>query len=190
MPQRLPAQNQQDPTWGRSIGADYDTNQAAINAFMKSLTQIFDSVNGILGDSYYTQKDIDELLKNKADLDDIYIVSGRSVNPRGGWIAGVEYEFLDLVTYNGNLYIARVEKVPVGIYPTNTDYWMLAAEITVRDWTEITNKPNTFPPSNHNHDDRYYTESEVDEKLNQKINASLVYNKNEVDELLDRKEKE
>ena len=25
------------------------------------------------------------------------------------------------------------------------------------DWSDITNKPSTFPPSSHNHDDRYYT---------------------------------
>lgn len=33
------------------------------------------------------------------------------------------------------------------------------------DWDDITNKPDTFPPSPHNHDDRYYTESEVDDKV-------------------------
>jgi hypothetical protein len=29
------------------------------------------------------------------------------------------------------------------------------------DWDDITNKPATFAPSAHNHDDRYYTEAEV-----------------------------
>lgn len=36
---------------------------------------------------------------------------------------------------------------------------------SVVSWSEITNKPTTFPPTTHNHDDRYYTESEVDTKL-------------------------
>ncbi len=39
-------------------------------------------------------------------------------------------------------------------------------------WSGITGKPSTFTPSSHTHDDRYYTESEVDTKLNGKANAS------------------
>jgi len=29
------------------------------------------------------------------------------------------------------------------------------------EWTSVQNKPATFPPSSHNHDDRYYTETEI-----------------------------
>jgi len=32
-------------------------------------------------------------------------------------------------------------------------------------WYAITGKPSTFPPSEHNHDDRYYTEEEVDSQI-------------------------
>jgi len=32
-------------------------------------------------------------------------------------------------------------------------------------WDRVTNKPSTYPPSSHNHDDLYYTEGEVDTKL-------------------------
>lgn len=39
------------------------------------------------------------------------------------------------------------------------------------DWSAITNRPSTFTPSSHNHDDRYYTESEVDSKLSGKSNT-------------------
>ncbi len=31
------------------------------------------------------------------------------------------------------------------------------------EWTSVQNKPATFTPSAHNHDDRYYTEAEIDE---------------------------
>ena len=33
------------------------------------------------------------------------------------------------------------------------------------DWASITGKPTSYPPSGHTHDDRYYTESELDTKL-------------------------
>lgn len=33
------------------------------------------------------------------------------------------------------------------------------------DWASITGKPTSYPPSGHTHDDRYYTESEMDTKL-------------------------
>ena len=38
-------------------------------------------------------------------------------------------------------------------------------------WTGITDKPTSFPPSTHNHDDRYYTEEEVDTLLVGKSNT-------------------
>lgn len=39
-------------------------------------------------------------------------------------------------------------------------------------WEEVNDKPLEYPPSIHNHDEQYYTESEVDTKL-QEINARL-----------------
>ena len=39
-------------------------------------------------------------------------------------------------------------------------------------WDSIIGKPSVFPPESHNHDDRYYTESEMDKKLNGKANSS------------------
>lgn len=36
------------------------------------------------------------------------------------------------------------------------------------DWSDITNKPSSFTPSSHTHDDRYYTETETDSLLNAK----------------------
>ncbi len=39
-------------------------------------------------------------------------------------------------------------------------------------WDGVTSKPSTFTPSAHNHDDRYYTETETDTKLAGKANSS------------------
>lgn len=36
------------------------------------------------------------------------------------------------------------------------------------DWSDITNKPSSFTPSSHTHDDRYYTETETNSLLNAK----------------------
>ena len=35
-------------------------------------------------------------------------------------------------------------------------------------WADISGKPSTFTPSSHTHDDRYYTESEINTKLNER----------------------
>lgn len=40
------------------------------------------------------------------------------------------------------------------------------------DWSDIENKPSDYPPSSHNHDDRYYTESEIDTALSNKVSKS------------------
>lgn len=47
-------------------------------------------------------------------------------------------------------------------------------------WDGITGKPGTFAPSAHNHDDRYYTESETNTKLNGKANSSHTHTKDQV----------
>ena len=40
-----------------------------------------------------------------------------------------------------------------------------AAAAGAAAWDDLTGKPDTFPPSAHNHDDRYYTEAGVDAKI-------------------------
>ena len=58
------------------------------------------------------------------------------------------------------------------------------------DWADITSKPSTFTPAAHTHDDRYYTESEVDTALGLKsaktetinINAITLVDKGETNE--------
>lgn len=40
------------------------------------------------------------------------------------------------------------------------------------DWSDIQNKPSDYPPSTHNHDSRYYTESEIDTALSNKVSKS------------------
>jgi len=57
------------------------------------------------------------------------------------------------------------------------------------DWSDIQNKPSDYPPSSHNHDDRYYTESEIDTALNSKADVnslSTVATTGDYDDLIDK----
>lgn len=55
------------------------------------------------------------------------------------------------------------------VYDQNDDGKVDVAEVAESvDWDNVANKPSTFAPSAHNHDDRYYTESEVDNLLSAK----------------------
>lgn len=47
-------------------------------------------------------------------------------------------------------------------------------------WGGVSGKPATYPPSSHTHDDRYYTESEVDSKLSGKANSSHTHTKSQI----------
>lgn len=40
------------------------------------------------------------------------------------------------------------------------------------EWAQLVNKPTVFPPVAHTHDDRYYTESETDQKLAGKVDTT------------------
>lgn len=46
----------------------------------------------------------------------------------------------------------------------------------VTSWDKIQNKPSSFTPASHDHDDRYYTESEINTKLDGKSNANHTHN--------------
>lgn len=47
-------------------------------------------------------------------------------------------------------------------------------------WSGVSGKPSTFTPSSHTHDDRYYTESEIDSKLSGKANSSHTHTKSQI----------
>ena len=57
------------------------------------------------------------------------------------------------------------------------------------DWSDIQNKPSDYPPSSHNHDSRYYTESEIDTALSNKADVnslSTVATTGDYDDLIDK----
>lgn len=52
--------------------------------------------------------------------------------------------------------------------------------LDVQTWDNLSGKPSTFPPSTHNHDDLYYTETEINTKLAGKANSSHTHKKTDI----------
>lgn len=52
--------------------------------------------------------------------------------------------------------------------------------LDVQTWTNLTGKPSTFPPEDHNHDDRYFTETEMNSKLAGKADSSHTHKKADI----------
>jgi hypothetical protein len=57
-------------------------------------------------------------------------------------------------------------------YPSNFTTMINKPATYPSDWSTLGNKPSTFAPSTHSHDDRYYTEGEVDTKLGLKSDST------------------
>ena len=64
------------------------------------------------------------------------------------------------------------------VYDTDNDGIVDAAESV--DWSGVQNKPTAYPPESHNHDDRYYTESETDTLLAGKSNIGHTHTPGDV----------
>lgn len=73
--------------------------------------------------------------------------------------------------------VVFVEKKADGTYE-----YVDASDVEV-SWGDITGKPSTFPPASHTHDDRYYTESEVDAALAGKADATHTHEISDVNGL-------
>jgi hypothetical protein len=100
-------------------------------------------------------------------------------------------EKLYIGTATGNVLLVAAQTVGdmlKSIYDTNNDGKVDMAEVADSvPWTGVTEKPSTFTPSSHTHakanitdfahthDDRYYTEDEINTKLNAKANLSHIH---------------
>ena len=76
-----------------------------------------------------------------------------------------------------------LKTVSTTISNTHVGYGAVASYATSAGavpWSGISSKPSTFTPSSHTHDDRYYTESEVNSKLSGKANSSHTHTKSQI----------
>jgi hypothetical protein len=66
-----------------------------------------------------------------------------------------------------------IERNNIYIWQSDTLTWsLIGADDAEIFWADILNKPTTFAPETHNHDDRYYTEDEMNASLASKANVT------------------
>ena len=87
------------------------------------------------------------------------------VRKNGTWSEATSASWGDI---NGTLANQTDLQTALDAKADEADLGALATKDTVDYQTEVTNKPSTFPPEAHIHDDRYYTESETDALLDGK----------------------
>lgn len=90
------------------------------------------------------------------------------------WIALVDCTAYNLFTFSTNSYVASITASNTSSVVSH------ASSASSVPWSGVSGKPSTYTPSSHTHDDRYYTESEVDSKLNGKANSSHTHSKSQI----------
>lgn len=122
----------------------------------------------------YTKTQVDTALGAKADSTAVYTKS--EVDTALGAKANSADVTASLATKAdaSAVYTKSEVDTALGAKANTADLGALATKDTVDYLTEIDNIPTAFPPSAHTHDDRYYTKSEMDTKLDAKTNLSQV----------------
>lgn len=90
------------------------------------------------------------------------------------WITLVDCTAYNLFTFSTNSYVASITTSNTSFVASH------ASSASSVPWSGVSGKPSTYTPSSHTHDDRYYTKSEVDSKLNGKASSSHTHTKSQI----------
>ena len=152
-------------------------------------------------DRYYTESEADNLLSQKSDIGHThsqYLTAGSMLNTANlqGIISvdnlpNAALERLVNVADDTARFALTEASVQLGdtVKVANTGLMYIIKDISKLNseagyevytagsassvpWSGVTGKPSSYTPSAHTHDDRYYTESEIDSKVNT-INSSI-----------------
>ncbi len=69
---------------------------------------------------------------------------------------------------------SQITDFPTSLPASDVYSWAKASSKPGYTWGEIGSKPGSFPPSSHTHDDRYYTENEINDKFNMDIEVESI----------------
>lgn len=90
------------------------------------------------------------------------------------WIALVDCTAYNSFVFNNGSYVDSINASYTSVV---SSYASSAGSVS---WGNVSGKPSTFTPSSHTHDDRYYTETEMDSKLSGKANSSHTHTKSQI----------
>ena len=162
------------PAWGAITGtlSDQTDLQNALNA-KANVADLGDLATQDTVD-YQTEVTNKPTFGTMASVNDAPSDSKEYVRKNGAWseatggIASVSWGDI-----NGTLANQTDLQTALASKANEADLGALATKDTVDYQTEVTNKPSTFPPEAHIHDDRYYTESETDALLDGKAQVII-----------------
>lgn len=152
-----------------ALGAKADTTsvytKTEANALLADKADSADLAGKADASAVYTKTQVDTALSGKADSSAVY--SKTEVDTALGAKANSADVTTSLATKADatSVYTKSEVDTALGAKASTADLGALATKDTVDYLTEIDNVPTAFPPSAHTHDDRYYTESEVDTLL-------------------------